>query len=69
MKEVNKTQRAIIVLLILAILFSAGSIIISFSALSDFDIPTKKGVSGQVAGSGTSGLSFYVEGPPGVANG
>ena len=59
----DKTKRMIVALLILAIVFSAMSIFISLAAFN-LDIP-RKGVSGQITDSGASGISIYVEAPPG----
>jgi capsular polysaccharide biosynthesis protein len=57
----DSTQRIIVVLLIMAILFSAASIVVSFSVFSDIDIP-KTQISGQVVGGsqGGGGLSLTV---------
>ena len=60
----NSTQKIIVLLLILAIVFSAVSIFISFSALNlNIDLP-RRGVAGQVSSSGASGISLFIEEPP-----
>jgi hypothetical protein len=62
------SQKIIIALLVLAILFSIVSIYISATA-DNLDISNK--VSGQVSGvdRGKSGIGFYVEGPPSPSGG
>ena len=57
----NKSQKLIVMLLVLAILFSGVSIIVSFTALN-IDIP-RLGTSKIIAESG-GGISLTVEKPP-----
>jgi uncharacterized membrane protein len=60
----DKTQRIIVILLVLAILFSAISVLVSYSALNFRSPQEESGVSGQVTNTGSSGISLYVEEPP-----
>ena len=62
-KRAVDSKKIIIILLILAILFSAISIYISFSAL-DINIP-RRSVSGQASSAQGGGVSLYIETPPG----
>jgi uncharacterized membrane protein YqiK len=57
---VDKTQRIITLLLIIAILFSVFSIVISYNA-AKIEIPNGS-VSGKVIDESGGGVKFYVEG-------
>ena len=62
LKKMDKTQRIIVILLILAILFSVASIFISFS-VTNIKIPESNSppaVTGQVAGESAGGLRLEV---------
>jgi hypothetical protein len=57
----DRTQRIIVLLLVLAIVFSGISIIVSFTALN-VDIPSRS--SGRVIGESSGGVSLTIEKPP-----
>ena len=63
----EKTQRIVVVLLVLAILFSVVSIMISFGAFSVGNNVSGSQVSttGNVVGGNSGGISFFVEGSGG----
>ena len=58
----NKTQGIVIVLLVLAIIFSGVSIYIGFSALDKG--PAENEVLRNVAGGGSGSVGFFVESTP-----
>ena len=66
----EKNQKVIVFLLILAILFSLLSIFISFS-VSKIDLGSRSGVSGQASasGGGAGGVTLFVEERPEVSSG
>jgi hypothetical protein len=64
----DKNQKIVIALLVLAILFSAFSIFISYVAFSDIDLSQK--VSGRVSeGRGSGGVSLVVHSSSAPAGG
>ena len=59
--KIGGSKKLIVALLILAILFSAFSIIISMT-ISNFEIPQfRRPVSGEASSSGVGGIGFVVE--------
>ena len=56
----DKTQQIIIILLVLAILFSSISIFVVYSALN-VDLPKKPAITGNDISRGNAGVNLFVE--------
>jgi uncharacterized protein YprB with RNaseH-like and TPR domain len=63
--KMDRSQKVVVLMLVLAIIFSVVSIVISYNfANFDLDFLKSRGVSGNVVDSSGGGIGLVVESPP-----